>query len=185
MKKGLILFADGFEDCEGITTRDILLRGGAKIFTVSISKTKSVITSHALEIKTDFLLTEIKMNDYDYLIIPGGLIGVQNLLNCQQVITMIHFFMKHNKDIYAICAAPYILGKLGYLDHKRFTCYPGCEEGINGIYTNEPVTHTSDHIITAKGPAYTVNFALAILKKNVDFKTYEKTFNSFKGDIIK
>ena len=181
-KKGLILFADGFEDIEGIATRDILIRGGLKIFSVSISESKDVLTSYLLKVKTDFLLNKINnFNNYDFLIIPCGLNGVKNILNCEKAIEMINFFMNNKKDVYAICAAPYILGKLGYLNNKRFTCYSQeLAESINGIYVDEPVINTSEQIITAKSPAYTIDFALSILKKLINPEIYNKIYHEYK-----
>lgn len=163
--KGLILFANGFEDSEGITTRDALIRGRLLVDTASITDTATVTTSHQLVIKTDILLKDANLDEYQFLILPGGLKGVKNLSESPLVIDTIKYFMNKQKDVYAICAAPSILGKLGYLDHKPFTCYPGFEKGINGQYTNEPVTVTSNHIITAKSMAYSLDFALAILNK--------------------
>lgn len=180
--KGLILFANGFEDTEGITTRDILLRGKIDIDTASITDTKEVVTSHGIKLFTDVLLKETDLNNYDFLILPGGLKGVENLRNNNEVISAIHYFLSNNKDVHAICAAPSILGKLGYLDNKMFTCYPGFEVGINGKYTNEGVTITSNHIITGKSMAYSIDFALAILKKTSGIEAYNHVLKTSKGN---
>jgi len=179
--KGLILFADGFEDSEGITTRDALLRARIDVITASISNSLDVLTSHNLKIKADILLDNVNLNDYSFLILPGGLKGVNNLSNSSKVKDTIHYFMKNNKDVYAICAAPSILGKLGYLDNLSFTCYPGFEKDIKGKYTGEGVTLSSEHIITAKSMAYSLDFGLAIIKKNLGNEAYEKVNKSTKG----
>lgn len=179
--KGLIIFADGFEDTEGITTRDILLRGKIELVSASISNSKEVITSHNLKIFADILLSEVNLDDYDFIILPGGLKGVNNISNSALAMDAIKYFYDHNKDIYAICAAPSILGKLGYLDNKEFTCFKGFENNINGIYTGAPVTITSEHIITAKSMAYSIDFALAILKKLVSQDIYDHVNKSIKS----
>ncbi|MCQ2792333.1 MAG: DJ-1/PfpI family protein [Bacilli bacterium] len=179
--KGLIIFADGFEDSEGITTRDILLRGKIEVVTASITDTLDVTTSHNLKIKTDILLKDAKLDDYQFIILPGGLKGTNNIASSEVAINAIKYFHNHNKDIYAICAAPSILGKLGYLDNKSFTCFKGFEKGINGRYTGEPATVTSEHIITGKSMAYSVDFALLILKKYVDNETYHHVLSGIKS----
>ncbi|MCQ2787176.1 MAG: DJ-1/PfpI family protein [Bacilli bacterium] len=179
--KGLILFADGFEDSEGITTRDILLRGKVDVISASITDTLDVITSHNLKIKTDILLKDAKLEDYSFIIIPGGLKGTNNIANSSLAINAIKYFHDNNKDIYAICAAPSILGKLGYLDNHDFTCFKGFEKDIKGHYTEAPATITSEHIITGKSMAYSVDFALTILKKLVDDATYNHVVSSIKS----
>ncbi len=179
--KGLILFADGFEDSEGITTRDILLRGKVEVISASLNDSLDVVTSHNLHIKADILLKDANLEEYDFIILPGGLKGVNNISNSTLAINTIIYFHDHNKDIYAICAAPSIIGKLGYLDNLKFTCFKGFEEGINGTYTSEPATQSSDHIITGKSMAYSVEFALLILKKLVDQETYNHVERSIKS----
>lgn len=179
--KGLILLADGFEDTEGITTRDILMRGGLIVETASISNSNEVITSHKLKLKTDVLLKDINLNDYLFLILPGGLKGVENLSNSDLVKNAIKYFFDNKKDVYAICAAPSILGKMGYLDNKPFTCYPGFEKGIKGKYTGEGVTITDNHIITGKAMAYSIDFALEILRKVLGVDSYNHVKQTSKG----
>lgn len=179
--KGLILFADGFEDSEGITTRDILLRGNVEVISASITDTLDVITSHNLKIKTDILLKDANLDDYSFIILPGGLRGTNNIANSSLAMSTIKYFHDNNKDIYAICAAPSILGKLGYLDDKDFTCFKGFEKDIKGHYTEAPATVTSEHIITGKSMAYSVEFALTILKKLVDNATYNHVISSIKS----
>lgn len=179
--KGLILFADGFEDTEGITTRDILLRGKVEVVTASITDTLDVVTSHNLKIKTDILLKDAKLDEYAFIILPGGLKGTNNIANSTLAINAIKYFHDNDKDIYAICAAPSILGKLGYLDNKNFTCFKGFEKDIKGNYTAEPATQVSEHIITGKSMAYSVDFALLILKKLVDDATYNHVVSSIKS----
>ena len=64
----------------------------------------------------------------------------------------------------AICAAPRVLGRLGLLDGKRFTCYPETEELIpNGIYTAERVT-VDGKCITARGMGCAVDFGLTLIE---------------------
>lgn len=179
--KGLILFADGFEDTEGITTRDILLRGKVEVISASITDTLDVVTSHNLKIKTDILLKDAKLDEYAFIILPGGLKGTNNIANSALSINAIKYFHDSNKDIYAICAAPSILGKLGYLDNKNFTCFKGFEKDIKGNYTGEPATQVNEHIITGKSMAYSIDFALLILKKLVDQETYQRVVSSIKS----
>ncbi|MCQ2753291.1 MAG: DJ-1/PfpI family protein [Bacilli bacterium] len=179
--KGLILFADGFEDSEGITTRDILLRGKVEVISASLTDTLDVTTSHNLKIKTDILLKDAKLDEYQFIILPGGLKGTNNIASSSLAINAIKYFYETKKGVYAICAAPSILGKLGYLDNKNFTCFKGFEQGINGHYTNEPATRTNEQIITGKSMAYSVDFALMILHELVDEETYQHVLSGIKS----
>ena len=97
------------------------------------------------------------------VILPGGMPGTTNLAESGTVKKAIEFCENNDKFICAICAAPSVLGKYGVLNGKSFTCYPGCETGINGNYTAQKVT-VDGKIITGKGPGATFDFAFKIVE---------------------
>lgn len=162
MVKGLILLANGFEDTEAITTIDILRRAKLDLDLVSVHQQLEILTQSKMNIKAEKLLQEIDLNDYDFLVIPGGG-AVFNVLSKLEVVNEVIKEFDHKKKlIAAICAAPSLLGKLGLFKNLEFTCYPSCEEGIDGIYTAKGVEIHKNYI-TAKSMAYTVDFALEIV----------------------
>ena len=79
------------------------------------------------------------------------------------------------KLVAAICASPMVLNKAGVLSGD-FTCYPGCEAGINGNRLNVPVVENGN-IITSAGPATAILFGLAIAKKLCGEETYNALYN--------
>ncbi len=160
-----ILMADGFEEIEGIMVVDLLRRARIDIKMVSISDTKDVISSHNVPIKTDILIDEME-EDYDMLVLPGGLKGTNNLkasLKVKEVITK-----QYEKGGYlaAICAAPTVYGEMGLLKGKKATCYPGLEDGLIGAeWTGDSVTVAVDgKFITSRSLATSVDFALKIIE---------------------
>ena len=72
--------------------------------------------------------------------------------------------MEDNRYVGAICAAPSILGHMGYLDEREITCYPGLESQMpKAYYTGEQVV-VSDNIIMGKGAGAAVDFALKLVE---------------------
>ena len=63
--KAVIIFADGFEECEGLLFVDILRRAKIEITTVSISDSLSVRSLHDVIVQTDALLKDVKPEDFD------------------------------------------------------------------------------------------------------------------------
>ena len=162
MNKGLILLANGFEDTEAITTIDILRRAKLDLDLVSVSNQLEILTQSKMYIKAEKLLKDVNLNDYDFLVIPGGG-AVFNVLSKLDVVNdVIKEFDSKKKLIASICAAPSLLGHLGLFKDLEFTCYPSCEAGIDGVYTKTPV-EVHKNYITAKSMAYTVDFALEIV----------------------
>lgn len=161
-KKGLILLANGFEDTEAITTIDILYRAGIKPLMVSMND-EIILTQCKNEVVVKESIKNIDFKEFDFLVIPGGGAVMNNLIKNDYVDKAINSFIKDGKLVAAICAGPMTIGKLGYLRNRKFTCFPTCEEGIDGIYTKNGV-EVDGNIITGKSMAYTIPFALEIVK---------------------
>ena len=162
MGKVLVLLANGFEDIEAITVIDLLRRAKIDVDIRAISN-PPLVSGSVIQYKVDSILDSIKIDDYELLFLPGGG-GVKELDSNLNVREIILEFNKSKKLIAAICAAPLILGKLGLLDNKRFTCYPSFEKfSKKGIYTKNGVELDSN-IITGRGIAYVFDFAFTLIK---------------------
>ena len=179
--KVLILFADGFEDVEAIATRDVLVRAGIEVYDAQIDiNNEIVVSSHKMSLTGFKSLKNININEFSALILPGGSKGVNNLLKSIEVDKLVNEFNKANKMICAICAAPMVLGKNGLLHNKPFTCYPGCEKGLDGIYVNEEVI-VSDNIVTARSMLYSIAFGLKIIELLLGVETKEHIYRQIAG----
>lgn len=162
--KAIVLLANGFEEVEGITQIDFLRRAGVEVTSVSIHETKRIIGQSMITVDTDALLCNINSKEYDMVILPGGLEGMKNLKDNAQVIALIKTYCEEKKWIAAICAAPSILGELGMLQNKTYTCYPGFEKlSFGGKFVSEKVIQDG-HIITSKGPGTSHDFAVKLIE---------------------
>ena len=162
--KGLILIARGFEEAEAIITIDLIRRAKIQIDLVSMEKDLQVSSSHNLLLGCDYKFSQIKLKDYDFLVIPGGKAVFDNLINNLTVKSIVDYFMMQEKLIACICAAPMILGKYQYLNDKKYICFPGCEsEAFNGNLTDAGAI-TDGNIITSKACGKTFEFAYEIIK---------------------
>lgn len=173
MKKGILFLADGFEATEAIATTDVLLRTHQiELQLVSIQPSKEVTASNGLVIKADCFLKDIKPEDYDFLILPGGKKGVENLSDNEIVLLFVKNYLRHGKGVYAICAAPSILGKLHLLNERNYTCFPGfeCEEGL---YLEDQGVVIDGNLITARSMAFSIPFGEAIAEKEVGKEALE------------
>ena len=102
-------------------------------------------------------------DDADLLLLPGGMPGSLHLKNHKGVCDALEEQNEKGKYIGAICAAPMVLGKLGILEGKKATCYPGFEKYLDGAeYTADMVT-VDGNIITGRGPAAAMPYGYALL----------------------
>ena len=182
MKKGLVLFTHGFEDTEGIGTIDVLLRAGLNLDIVSVTNEHEIITQCQNKLVLDKCLNDCNLDDYDFLFIHGGGAVKRSLVNNQAVYNTITKFAGSGKLVCTICAAPMLVGKLGLFENRKFTCFPGCEEGIVGKYTKEGV-QVSDNFITGKSMAYSIDFGLDIVKYLLGKEKYSEVKRSIYAEM--
>ena len=158
-----VFLATGFEEIEALTPVDILRRAGMDVKLVSITGDELVVGARNIVVKSDVLFENIDKEWADILVLPGGMPGTTNLYNFKPLMELVKEYNEQGKRIAAICAAPTIFGKLGLLEGKKATCYPGMEEDLIGadVYI-EPVI-TDGNITTSRGMGTALDFALELL----------------------
>ena len=156
MAKTAIFMATGFEEVEALAVIDVLKRAKIQIDMVSVTGEKVVSSCQ--------LLSEADFEEYDMLILPGGMPGTKNLEACEELMAKVDAFYADGKYLAAICAAPSILGHRQMLQGKTACCYPGFEEALEGADVSfEPVC-VADKIITARGLGCSIQFGLKIVE---------------------
>ena len=179
--KVLLLFADGFEDVEAIATRDVLIRAGIEVYDAKINDDNQiVVASHKIALIGLKSLKNINVDDFEAIILPGGMRGVNNLLASSEVERLLKEFNNKHKWVCAICAAPMVLSKAGLLKNKRYTCYPGCNEGLDGIYTGEEVVVT-DNIVTGRSMYFSIPFGLKIIELLLSKQDSDRIYKQIAG----
>lgn len=157
--------ATGFEEVEALTIVDILRRAGVEVKTVSITGEKLVMGTHGIGVEADLLYEDTDYEACEMIVLPGGLPGASNLEAHEGLANYIKCFAANGKKLAAICAAPMAFGTHGVLEGKKATIYPGMEDRLTGAQaTGEGVTKDGN-IITGKGPAYAMAFALALAEE--------------------
>ncbi len=164
MGKILIFLADGFEEIEAIAPIDILRRGGCEVLTVSVMSRKEVTSSRGVTVVADSMFSEGLYTDVEMLVLPGGMPGTTNLKGHTGLIEMLNNAYRDNKWLGAICAAPTILGSLGFLKGKKATCFPGMEVELVGAMVTGNLVEQDGKIITAKGAGAAADFGFTLLK---------------------
>lgn len=161
MKSAAVFFIDGFEETEGLTTVDILRRGGVEVTTVSLTGKPEVLGKHNIPVRMEALFDDAKDRPFDMLVIPGG---TTEHTKHEGLLELVRKYDAEGKSVAAICAAPAVLAKAGVLKGRRAVCYPGMEDWLEGAVKGEHIVETDGHITTAKGPAVTPFFALKLLE---------------------
>lgn len=163
MKKAVVFLADGFEDIEALAPVDILRRGGVDVTIAGVTGMQ-VVSSHNVKVLADKDVKEIKSDDYDAFICPGGMPGAANLRDNSIVIDIIQEAYSKGKIVSAICAAPMVLDKAGVLADKNFTMYPGMQNyAPSGSYKSNELVVKDGKVITGAGPAAAFKYGFELL----------------------
>lgn len=157
-----VLLADGFEEIEALTPVDMLRRAGCDVRTVGIGK-KTITGAHGIPVCADLVSDEATADGVRMVILPGGMPGTKHLAASAFVEETLARVSREGGYLAAICAAPTVLAKYGYLKGKRATCFPGFEKELSGaVYTDLPVV-TDGKIVTAKDMTEALSFSVALL----------------------
>ena len=159
-----ILLAEGFEEIEAFTPADILRRCDMKVCLAGVSG-EMVTGAHGITVQADALLSSLREEELDGVILPGGMPGTNHLAQSETVQELVKKLNDNHKLICAICAAPSVLGGMGLLEGKHATCFPGYEDSLKGAVISDFPVVIDDNIITSKGAGTSHLFAAEIVKK--------------------
>jgi len=165
MHKVLVPLAQGCEELEAVTIIDLLRRAEITVVTAGLD-TRPVTASRGIVIIPDTDLDTALQDDYDMVVLPGGLPGADHLDNDERIKNILIKMANSEKFTAAICAAPKVLANAGLLNNKKATSYPGFLDDLNLENTeicNDAVI-TDGKVITSRGPGTAMDFALTLIE---------------------
>jgi len=170
-KKIVVPLAKGFEELEAVAVIDVMRRAGLEVVIAGVDG-EYVEGAHGIVLQSDVKIESVVADDFDMIVLPGGLDGTEILAKDTRVQNLIKAMGEKNKMMGAICAAPVALHKAGVLE-GRYTCYPSIEEqiGVENYVADEKVVIHSN-VITSRGPGTAICFGLAIVKELCGVEVY-------------
>ncbi len=168
-----LFLANGFEEIEALTPLDVLRRAGVKVTTVGVGG-DSILGAHGIRVQADIPDTMYRDAAPDMIILPGGMPGSANLDQSRVVDATLRSASRNGAYLCAICAAPMVLGKRGYLQGKRAVCYPGFEQHLEGATVTDARVECDGRIITAKGMGAALEFGLCLVEALCGKETAEQ-----------
>ncbi|MCP3850407.1 MAG: DJ-1/PfpI family protein [Gammaproteobacteria bacterium] len=172
MSKVLIPIAEGCEELEAVTIIDLLRRADIDVISASLNSTedslnvKPVTASRGVVLIPDTTLDEALKQDFDMIVLPGGLPGADNLDNDPRIHQILQKMAEDNKYTAAICAAPKILANAKLLDGKSATSYPGFIDkmDLEKTQVKQDAVVQDGYVITSRGPGTAMAFSLSLVE---------------------
>jgi len=165
MKKAVVFFANGMEECEALLIVDLLRRGSVEVVTAAVGGSRDIVSSHQIPIRADALAEDVAYSGADMVILPGGMPGTKNLEASSTVQQAVLDFANGGKKVAAICAAPSILGHLGLLRGKTATSYVSMRDQLDGATVLDQEVVVDGNITTSFGLGGAIPFALELVRQ--------------------
>lgn len=172
MPRVLIPLAEGCEELEAVTLIDLLRRAEIEVVTAGL-KLGPITASRGTVLIPDHLLDAVLEEEFDMVLLPGGLPGADHLEQDARVRTLIQRQAERGAYNAAICAAPKVLAAAGVLEGKRATAYPGSLDSAAhpGIKLTTVPVQIDGKVMTSRGPGTAMDFALSIIETLIDKET--------------
>lgn len=157
-KRVAILATEGFEYVELTEPRKALDEAGAKTEVVSPKEGNIRGWNHTdwgESVRVDVPLKSANPNNYDALLLPGGVMNPDHLRQDPQAVQFVRAFFEAHKPVAAICHGPWMLVEAGAVRGRKLTSWPSLKTDIRnagGEWTDEPVI-TDQGLVTSRKPA--------------------------------
>jgi 4-methyl-5(b-hydroxyethyl)-thiazole monophosphate biosynthesis len=161
----LVLLAQGCEELEAVTVIDLLRRAGIDVVTAALDD-QPVTGSRGTRLLADTTVDIAMHQDYDMVVLPGGLPGADNLDRDARVHELLRTMASRGKFIAAICAAPKVLAHAGLLKGRCVTAFPGVLVGADAVDVRvvSDAVVADGTVITSRGPGTAMDFSLHLIE---------------------
>ncbi|XP_037948373.1 protein dj-1beta [Teleopsis dalmanni] len=163
-KKALIILAPGGEEMEFVVSADVLRRAGVKVTVAGLEGCEPVKCSRDVVIVPDTSLLEAKSDQFDVIVLPGGLGGSKAMSKCNVLGELLKNQEAEGRLVAAICAAPTALAAHCIGVGKSLTSYPSVKSQLESQYkyVEDKNVVQDGNLITSRGPGTAFDFALKI-----------------------
>ncbi|THD43157.1 MAG: type 1 glutamine amidotransferase [Bradyrhizobium sp.] len=164
-----VLATDGVEQIELTSPVEALRDAGAEVSVISPNKDAIQGMNHDKpgdKIRVDARLCDVKANQFDALLLPGGVANPDNLRLVPEAIQFVKGFVAQDKPIAAICHGPWTLIDAGGAIGRRMTSWPSLKTDLANAgaeWTDEPVVRDG-HLVTSRKPEDLPRFNVAVLE---------------------
>ena len=164
----LIVATDGFEEWELFGPRQILQQRGGEVVLASLTRDPIQATVHddpGKTIRPDITVEEANPDDFDALILPGGVRNPDHLRIHGNVIALIKAFAEEGKPIGAICHGPWLLVEADLLRGRKATSWPSIRTDLRNAGANvvDEAAVTDANIVTSRNPDDVEAFTNALI----------------------
>ena len=152
-----ILTENGFEEVELTNPKQALEEAGATVHIISPQKEKVIGWNHdhwSIEVPVDKNISDARADDYDALMLPGGVLNPDKLRRNKEAVEFAKDFLETGKPVAAICHGPQLLIETGLLEGRDMTSYPSVQTDIKnaGATWHDREVIVDNGLVTSRSP---------------------------------
>lgn len=152
-KRIALLATDGFEDSELEHPMGMIRDAGAEVEVISLEDGE-ITGKNGATVDVDALVADVSVDDYDGLLLPGGVVNPDTLRVNKAAVEFVREFFKQHKPVAAICHAPWILIEAGVVEGRTLTSWPSLKtdlENAGANWVDEEVV-VDEGLVTSRKP---------------------------------
>jgi len=156
-KKVAIITENGFEEVELTSPKKALEDAGATVHIVSPQKDQVKAWNHdhwSIELPVDVNIDDADPNDYDALVVPGGVLNPDKMRLNEDCVNFAKDFLTSGKPVAAICHGPQLLIETGLLQGRNMTSYPSVRTDLEnaGVIWEDKEVIVDHGLVTSRSP---------------------------------
>ena len=156
-KKVAIITENGFEEIELTSPKKVLESEGVTVHIISPQKDKVKGWDHdhwSIELPVDKQISRAHAEDYDMLIIPGGVINPDKMRTDKDCISFVQQFLEAGKPVAAICHGPQLLIETGMISQRKMTSYHSIKTDLvnAGVIWEDKEVVVDNGLVTSRSP---------------------------------
>jgi protease I len=157
-KKVAVLTEEGFEQAELTSPVEALKNAGATVHIISPKSGQVKAwdkTDWGITVDVDKELSEVSPDDYDALVLPGGVLNPDKLRQNKDAVAFVSAFLDEAKPLAAICHGPQMLIETGMIKGRRLTSYPSLQTDLKnaGAQWSDEEVVVDNGLVTSRSPA--------------------------------
>ena len=152
-----ILAADGFEEVELTSPKEALENAGAKCVVVSLESGEIQANQHrehGIKVKVDKTLDDVKADDFDAILIPGGLFNPDTLRQSDKALDFASNFFAQAKPVFSICHGPQVLISANLVNGRKMTGFAAIQQDLKnaGAIVSDEEVVVDKGLVTSRNP---------------------------------
>ena len=156
-KKVAIITENGFEEVEITSPKKALEEAGVTVRILSPQKNVVKAWNHdhwSIELPVDGQVHNANIDDYDMLVIPGGVINPDKMRTDKDIISFVQQFLESGKPVGAICHGPQLLIETGMISGRKMTSYHSIKTDLKnaGVIWEDKEVVVDNGLVTSRSP---------------------------------